>query len=61
MVSRITVMVLCLLAAIGCYVVGLRAGIVVFVLLGVAFELIFWLRLASGGRTVGKAAHRERS
>ncbi|MCU7553408.1 hypothetical protein OCL06_02210 [Alteromonas sp. ASW11-19] len=61
MVSRIAVIVLCLLAAIGCYVVGLRAGIVVFVLLGVVFELIFWLRLASRDRLEGKPAHKERS
>lgn len=45
MVSRIIAISLCLVAAIACYAMGLHAGIVVFGLLGVLFELIFWVVL----------------
>lgn len=45
MVSRVVMSLACLLASILCYAMGLQGGIVVFVLLGVVFEMIFWLNL----------------
>ena len=45
MVSRVVMILACLLASIVCYAMGLHGGIVVFVLLGVLFEMIFWLNL----------------
>ncbi|WP_414828836.1 hypothetical protein [Alteromonas sp. H39] len=45
MVSRIVLIIACLLASIVCFAMGLHGGIVVFVLLGVLFEMIFWLSL----------------
>lgn len=52
MLSRTVVVLLCLAAAIASFVLGLHAGIVVFVLLGVSFELVFWVLLTK--RSQGK-------
>ncbi len=45
MVSRFIAISLCLIAAIASYAMGMHACIVVFGLLGVMFELIFWVVL----------------
>lgn len=55
MLSRIVAIMLCLVAAIACYAMGLHAGIVVFVLLGVMFELVFWVVLTRRAQPVTKA------
>ena len=40
---RVLLVVLCFFAAIACYVFGLPAGGVVFFILGILFEGLFWL------------------
>ena len=42
-IIRVAVIVLCLFAAIGCYVFGVPAGGVAFIVLGIVFEAMFWL------------------
>ncbi len=37
--------ILCLVAALGCYGLGIPAGSAIFLLLGVIFEIVFWVRL----------------
>lgn len=36
-----------ILAAIICYIIGSSSGIIIFVILGIILELIFWLGLFS--------------
>lgn len=43
MLSRTLLVMLCLAAAVASYAMGIHAGIVVFVLLAVTFELVFWV------------------
>ena len=43
--KRILIAVACLLAAIGCYVFGIPAGGIAFLVLGVIFEGMFWLSI----------------
>lgn len=40
-----------LLAALACYAVSFAAGVVLFLAVGVAFELVFWVRLFRLGQT----------
>jgi hypothetical protein len=40
--TRVVIVVACLFAAIGCYFFGVPAGGVVFLLLGLIFEGMFW-------------------
>ena len=54
MLSRMVIVLLCLVAAIACYAMGLHAGIVVFVLLGVMSELVFWVVLTRRAPPVTK-------
>lgn len=42
---RLLIAVLCLFAAIACYVFGTPAGGLLFLLLGVALEGVFWMML----------------
>ena len=44
-IKRMLVTVLCFFAAIACYVFGIPAGGVVFFVLGVVFEAMFWFGL----------------
>jgi hypothetical protein len=41
--KRVIITVLCLLAAVACYAFGAPAGGALFLVLGMAFEGIFWL------------------
>lgn len=45
--NRIALILFFLVAAIVCYAIGLPAGSVVFVLLGLIFEGLFWLGIFS--------------
>ncbi len=42
-ISRALLIVVCFFAAIACYVFGIPAGGVAFVVLGVIFEGLFWM------------------
>lgn len=42
---RAIIVIACLFAAIACYVFGIPAGGVIFLLLGIMFEGLFWLGL----------------
>jgi len=42
---RILITIACLLAAIACYAIGVPAGGVAFIVLGIIFEGLFWLRV----------------
>ena len=41
--KRIFLTLLCFFMAIGCYVFGIPAGGAVFFILGLVFELLFWV------------------
>jgi hypothetical protein len=41
-ISRLLLIVVCFFAAIACYVFGAPAGGVVFIILGLVFEGLFW-------------------
>lgn len=43
---------LCLLAAISCYLFGVPAGGVLFLILGFVLEVIFWTRVFRRTKTV---------
>ena len=49
--TRIAFTVICLLLALLCYFIGIPAGGVVFLVLGVGFELLFWFGVFSGTNT----------
>lgn len=49
--TRLLVIILCLIAAIGCYAVGFRVGSIAFFVLGVIFEGCFWLGLFPGNKS----------
>jgi len=40
--KRVTITIVCFFAAIGCYVFGIPAGGIVFFILGLGFEALFW-------------------
>ncbi|WP_193747516.1 hypothetical protein [Cellvibrio sp. OA-2007] len=42
-ILRAAVIVVCLVAAIGCYVFGIPVGGVAFLVAGIIFEAMFWL------------------
>ncbi len=42
-IKRVLITVLCFFVAIACYVFGIPAGGVIFLILGLAFEAMFWL------------------
>ena len=42
-ILRVVIIVMCLFAAIGCYVFGIPAGGIAFLVAGVIFEAMFWL------------------
>jgi len=42
-VFRVVLIIACLFAAIACYVFGVPAGGVVFLILGLIFEGLFWI------------------
>lgn len=42
-ILRVAVIVICLFAAIGCYVFGIPMGGVAFLVAGIVFEAMFWL------------------
>ncbi|UTW49615.1 hypothetical protein [Bacterioplanoides sp. SCSIO 12839] len=44
-IKRFVLMVVCLLAAIGCYTFGIPKGGIAFLLLGLVFEGLFWFGL----------------
>lgn len=44
-IKRWCLTILCLLAAVGCYMLGIPAGGLAFLLLGAIFETAFWVRL----------------
>ena len=41
--KRVLITVLCFFAAIACYVFGIPAGGIIFLILGLAFEVMFWV------------------
>ncbi len=41
--TRMLFIITCLLAALGCYFIGIPIGGIVFLALGVVFELLFWI------------------
>ena len=41
--TRVLIVVACLIAAIGCYVFGVRSGGLVFLAAGLLFEALFWI------------------
>jgi len=43
--KRLIITILCLLAAITCYLFGVEAGGALFLVLGMVFEGIFWVRV----------------
>jgi hypothetical protein len=43
--SRWIILALLISAAIGCYLIGFKPGFGFFLVLGVGFELAFWLKL----------------
>jgi len=43
MIFRVLLIVACFFAAIACYVFGVPVGGIVFVILGVIFEGLFWI------------------
>ncbi len=43
--KRIIFTLLCFFAAIACYVFGIPAGGIVFLALGMSFEVLFWFGL----------------
>jgi hypothetical protein len=45
---RVIILLDCLLVAVACYAVGLSAGGTIFLVLGVVFEVLFWLGLFGG-------------
>ncbi|MEN1727486.1 MAG: hypothetical protein AAGJ52_03510 [Pseudomonadota bacterium] len=49
LLTRTSTLISCLLLAIACYFVGFPAGGVVFLVIGVIFECLFWLGLFSSG------------
>ncbi|MEW9799254.1 hypothetical protein [Alteromonas sp. CYL-A6] len=57
MLTRIIVIMLSMVAAVTCYAMGLHAGLVVFALFGVLFELVFWIALAKRRPDVVKQSH----
>lgn len=44
-ITRVAITLACLLAAIACYVFGVTAGGVAFLVAGLIFEGMFWLRI----------------
>jgi len=52
LLKRVLITVFCLFAAIACYVFGIPAGGVIFFILGLVFEVMFW----SG--VFGKTTHK---
>ncbi len=48
---RILIVVTCFFAAIACYVFGVPVGGVIFLILGLAFESMFWMGLFGRKRT----------
>ena len=42
-IYRVLIVIACFFAAIACYVFGIPAGGAVFLLLGLAFEAMFWM------------------
>ncbi|GGW78076.1 hypothetical protein [Alteromonas halophila] len=54
MLYRIIAIMFCLVASVACYAMGQHAGIVIFVLLGVMFEMIFWIALTRRSQPVVK-------
>ena len=43
LLSRVLLITVCFFAAIACYVFGVPAGGVVFIILGIVFEGLFWV------------------
>ncbi|MGM0525644.1 MAG: hypothetical protein ACQEQ8_05555 [Pseudomonadota bacterium] len=43
--TRILLALSCLAAAIACYIIGVPGGGVMFLILGVIFEVLFWFGL----------------
>ena len=43
--KRIAITISCFMAAITCYALGMNAGGVIFIVLGLTFEIIFWNRI----------------
>lgn len=43
--KRIMILIVLLLAALGCYVIGLHLGALLFIVAGVLLECAFWLHL----------------
>ncbi len=44
-ITRVIIAIACLIAASACYALGVPAGGVVFLLLGILFEGLFWFNL----------------
>ena len=44
-IKRFIVTALCLLAAVSCYLFGVPIGGALFLILGLSFEGIFWIRV----------------
>lgn len=42
LLKRVLLTVLCFFAAIACYVFGIPVGGIAFLILGMAFEVLFW-------------------
>ena len=46
-VAKLTILALLILAAIACYAYGSATGLIVFIAVGVIFELAFWFGIFS--------------
>ena len=44
-ITRISILLLLLFAAISCYAIGVPRGTIAFIVLGVIFEGLFWIGL----------------
>lgn len=51
---RWLILTLLLMAAVGCYLVGFNIGFGLFLFLGAAFELVFWVELFRGKKSISK-------
>lgn len=55
-ITRISILLLLLFAAIACYAIGIPRGTIVFIVLGVIFEGLFWVGLF-GRKKSSKNSH----
>lgn len=54
-IARVAFIIFCFFAAIACYTFGVPVGGIIFVLLGVVFEGLFWLGIFGGRKKMKKS------